>query len=101
MVQDRAAAERVFDPAVYEVVMSSRPPSERGCECRGQPGAKIQNQGVGFAIRKGLDWTRHPDLAALGLRSPDLRWGVDVTVAGDGPWLRQSIAECAAFQWAS
>ncbi|MDQ8027599.1 MAG: endonuclease/exonuclease/phosphatase family protein [Brevundimonas sp.] len=84
-VQNRAAAERVFDPSLYEVVMSSRPPSGRGGECRGQPGLRIQNQAVGFAIRKGVPWTRNPDVSALALGNPDLRWGVDVTVAQGRP----------------
>ncbi len=79
-VQSRAAAERVFDPAVYDVVMSGRPPSSRGGECRGRQGLFMQNQAVGFAIRKGVPWTRNPDFDALALGNPDLRWGVDVTV---------------------
>ncbi|WP_312571920.1 endonuclease/exonuclease/phosphatase family protein [Brevundimonas sp.] len=37
-VQSQAAAERVFDPAIYDVVMSTRPPSTRSGECRGRPG---------------------------------------------------------------
>ena len=51
-VQNRAAAERVFDPALYDVVMSGRPASTRSGECRGRPGLYIQNQAVGF-------WYRH------------------------------------------
>ncbi|MDQ3481865.1 MAG: endonuclease/exonuclease/phosphatase, partial [Pseudomonadota bacterium] len=35
---------------------------------------------VGFAIRKGIRFRRNPDVAALGLGNPDLRWGVDVTL---------------------
>lgn len=84
-VQSKAAAERVFDPDLYDVVMSSRPASERGSECRGRPGLFIQNQAVGFAIRKGVPWTRNPDLSALGLGDPNLRWGVDVTVGRERP----------------
>lgn len=79
-VQNKAAAERVFDPSQYEVVMSSRPPSGRGGECRGRPGLFIQNQAVGFAIRKGVSFTRNPDLSTLALGNPDLRWGVDITI---------------------
>ncbi|MFC7380103.1 endonuclease/exonuclease/phosphatase family protein [Brevundimonas sp. GCM10030266] len=79
-VQSRAAAERVFDAAAWEVVMSSRPPSGRSGECRGRPGLFIQNQAVGFAVRKGVAFTRNADLSALGLGNPDLRWGVDITV---------------------
>ncbi len=84
-VQSQAAAERVFDPALYDVVMSSRPPGTRGGECRGRPGLSIQTQSVGFAIRKGVPWTRHPDISALGLGNPDLRWGVDITITGPRP----------------
>ena len=84
-VQNKAAAERVFDPALYDVVMSGRPASTRSGECRGQPGLFIQNQAVGFAIRKGVPWTRNADLSALALGSPDLRWGVDVTVSRGRP----------------
>jgi len=84
-VQSQAAAERIFDPAVYDVVMSGRPSSTRGGECRGQPGLFIQNQAVGFAIRKGVPWTRNPDHDALALGNPDLRWGVDVTVSRGRP----------------
>ena len=84
-VENRAAAERVFDPAKYDVVMSSRPASERGPECRGLPGRHIQNQAVGFAIRKGVVWSRNADLSALALGNPNLRWGVDITVAEGRP----------------
>src|SRR5690606_26142656 len=84
-VQNQAAAERVFDPAIYDVVMSSRPASTRSGACRGQPGQFIQNQAVGFAIRKGVSWRRNPDLSALGLGNPDLRWGVDITVTRGKP----------------
>lgn len=84
-VQNRAAAERVFAPARYDVVMSGRPASTRSGECRGEPGFFIQNQAVGFAIRKGVRWTRNPDLSDLGLGNPDLRWGVDITVSQGRP----------------
>ncbi|WP_292037103.1 MULTISPECIES: endonuclease/exonuclease/phosphatase family protein [unclassified Brevundimonas] len=84
-VESRAAAERVFSPDRYEVVMSSRPASPWGPECRGLPGRHIQNQAVGFAIRKGVPWSRHEDLSALALGNPNLRWGVDVTVGRERP----------------
>lgn len=84
-VQNKVAAERVFDPALYDVVMSDRPASTRSGECRGRPGLFIQNQAVGFAIRKGVPWIRNADLNALALGNPDLRWGVDVTVLHGRP----------------
>lgn len=84
-VQNRDAAERVFDPAVYDIVVSARAVGERGAECRGRPGLRIQHQAVGFAIRRTTPWSRNEDLSALGLGDPNLRWGVDVTVGRDRP----------------
>ncbi|UUX98722.1 endonuclease/exonuclease/phosphatase family protein [Sphingomonas sp. J315] len=84
-VESRATAERVFDPASYDVVMSARPQTRRGDSCYGAPGQQIRHQGVGFAVRKGLRWTRHTDFSALGLGNPDLRWGVDITIEGRRP----------------
>lgn len=84
-VESRKAAERVFAPDRYDVVFSSRPPSRRGGACYGASGQTIRNQAVGFAIRKGVRWTRNPDLSALGLGNSDLRWGVDITVNGEEP----------------
>jgi endonuclease/exonuclease/phosphatase family metal-dependent hydrolase len=81
-VENPAAAARVFDPSVYTVVMSGRPASRRGGECRGQPGLTILNQDLGFAIRRSVAWRRNPDLTSLGLGNPDLRWGVDITLEG-------------------
>lgn len=84
-VESRAAAERVFDPRRYDVIVSNRPQSLRGGTCYDRPGQKIGHQDVGFAIRKGIRWTRNPDYAALALGNPDLRWGVDVTVDAGAP----------------
>jgi endonuclease/exonuclease/phosphatase family metal-dependent hydrolase len=69
-VESKVAAERVFDPAGYDVVMSARPQSRRGGTCYGKPGQSIGHQAVGFAIRKGVSWTRNDDLSALALGSP-------------------------------
>lgn len=84
-VESKAAAERVFDPAKYDIVISGRPQTARGGTCHGAAGQSIRHQDVGFAIRKGLRWTRNPDVSDLGLRNPDLRWGVDVTLEGRYP----------------
>jgi endonuclease/exonuclease/phosphatase family metal-dependent hydrolase len=69
-VESKVAAEQVFDPAGYDVVMSARPQSRRGGTCYGKPGQSIGHQAVGFAIRKGVSWTRNDDLSALTLGSP-------------------------------
>ncbi|MFD1789701.1 endonuclease/exonuclease/phosphatase family protein [Sphingomonas floccifaciens] len=84
-VETKAAAQRVFDPALYDVAISGRPMSERGGACNGKSGLSIRQQDVGFAIRKGVNWTRNPDVQALGLGNPNLRWGVDITVRGTKP----------------
>lgn len=84
-VQSEAAARRVFDPAKYDIAFSSRPSSGTGGGCRGKPGLNIQNQSVGFAVRKGVAWRRNEDLSAIALGNPNLRWGVDITVGRDRP----------------
>ena len=84
-VENAEAARRVFDPQHYEVVMSTRPESGRGGACYGATGQSIRQQAVGFAIRKGVPWSRSPDLADLALGNPDLRWGVDITIGGRAP----------------
>lgn len=86
-VENAAAAARVFPPDQYVIVMSTRPDSGRDyyCERDASSGPKLRHQAVGFAIRKGIDFTRNADLSALGLGNPDLRWGVDITLGGAKP----------------
>ena len=86
-VETRKAAERVFDPAHYTIVMSERPDSGRHGFCRrdATSGPTIRKQDVGFALRKGVRYTRHADVSALALGDPDLRWGVDITLDGPRP----------------
>ena len=79
-VENAAAARRVFSPDEWTVVMSDRPDSNRGGTCGENPALKILKQDVGFAIRKGIPFTRNSDFRDLALGSPDLRWGVDVTL---------------------
>lgn len=79
-VESRAAAERVFDPAAYTVVIEAREGhAERG-PCRGAEGLTINAQRTGFAIRKGLSHERQPDVTALQLGDAGLRSGVDLIV---------------------
>lgn len=83
-VESRQAAERVFTPDRWQVVIEARSDAPRG-GCYGLKGQTIRAQKVGFAIRKGLGFTRHADLRELGLDRAGLRWGVDVTIAGKRP----------------
>lgn len=86
-VENLAAAQRVFAPDRYDIVMSTRPDSGRNgfCGHDSTDGPHIRTQNTGFAIRKGIRYVRHPDLSQLGLGNPDLRWGVDVTLTGSRP----------------
>jgi hypothetical protein len=79
-IESEAAARRVFSPETWTVVMSERPDSTRSGPCGENPALSILKQDVGFAIRKGIPFTRNPDFRDLGVGNPDLRWGVDVTL---------------------
>lgn len=83
-VESKAAAERVFDPAQWTVVIEERKARERGGACRGQQGLTINPQRTGFAIRNALAFERQPDYTALQLGNRDLRSGVDVIVRPSG-----------------
>lgn len=92
-VESRAAAERVFDPARYTVVIEDRVGSGRNGACAGHPDRTLRAQRTGFAIRKALAFTRQPDLTDLQVGSADLRSGVDVVVrpAGAAPMRLLSV----------
>lgn len=86
-VESATAAARVFPPDRYTIVMSGRPESGRRglCNQRDGLGPELLSQNVGFAVRKGVAFTRNPDLSQLALGNPDLRWGVDITVQAHFP----------------
>ena len=83
-VESKAAAERVFDPALYTVVIENRVGTNRGGFCRGAEGLTINAQRTGFAIRKGIPFDRQPDFTAVQVGNPDLRSGVDLVVRPRG-----------------
>lgn len=87
-VENEAAARRVFPASTWDLAMSSRPPMLASSRCRVRPHATIGHLGTGFALRRGVDWRRHPDLSALGEGRPFQRWGTDITVTADGRELR-------------
>ncbi|VWX54427.1 Endonuclease [Novosphingobium sp. 9U] len=85
--ENPAAAARVVDPARYSIVMENRPGAVSGT-CGGRhPDKLFIRQAVGFAIRKGLAFERHPDVTSLEVGNPQLRSGIDITLraAGHGP----------------
>lgn len=83
-VESKAAAQRVFDPASYTVVIEERVGTNRGGACRGVAGVNINAQRTGFAIRNGVRFDRLPDFTALQAGNPELRSGVDVIVRPRG-----------------
>lgn len=83
-VETKAAAERVFDPAFYTVVIEDRIGTNRGGFCRGNEGLTINAQRTGFAVRKGIPFDRQPDFTAVQVGNPDLRSGVDLIVRPRG-----------------
>jgi endonuclease/exonuclease/phosphatase family metal-dependent hydrolase len=78
-VESKAAAERVFPPSGWTVLVEARTMSLGG-SCRENPGNRIRAQLTGVAIRKGIAFTRNPDLVELALGRAGLRSGVDVTL---------------------
>ena len=84
-VESQAAAERVFDPAIYTVLVEQRTGTARTERCgKDAPDQTIRAQRTGLAIRKGLPFERRSDLTALQLGDPDLRSGVDVILRPRG-----------------
>jgi endonuclease/exonuclease/phosphatase family metal-dependent hydrolase len=83
-VETKGAAERVFDPAIYTVVIEDRVGTNRGGYCRGNEGLTINAQRTGFAIRKGIAFDRQSDFTAVQVGNPDLRSGVDLIIRPRG-----------------
>lgn len=86
-VESKAAAERVFEPSEWTVLIEQRTGSAQRGECGRGNSQRLNAQRTGFAIRKGLPFDRQPDLTALQLGDADLRSGVDVILrpAGAAP----------------
>lgn len=88
-VESAEAAQRVFTPDAWVVVVETRTGSGRSAECRGLAGRNLTDQRTGFAVRRGLAFERLPDVTALQLGDADLRSGVDLVLRPDGgPELR-------------
>jgi endonuclease/exonuclease/phosphatase family metal-dependent hydrolase len=83
-VESKAAAERVFDPAIYTVVIEDRVGTDRGGACRGREELTINAQRTGFAIRKDIPFERQPDFTELQVGNRDLRSGVDLVIRPRG-----------------
>ena len=81
--ENEAAVARVFEPAVYDVVVSSRSDDRRG-DCRGLPGQRRTPQRTGFAIHRarlaaqGLRWRSLPPFREIGVDGR--RWGTRIRI---------------------
>ena len=96
-VENRAAVARVFDPSVYDIVVSSRADDSFG-DCRGLPGQTRTAQRTGFAINRarldalGLRWRALPPFREIGVDGR--RWGMRIRIeplAGNAADARDSL----------
>jgi len=101
-VENRAAVARVFDPSVYDILVSSRADNALG-DCRGLPGQTRTAQRTGFAINRarlnalGLRWRALPSFREIGVDAR--RWGLRIRIeplAGNGADARDSSAPKAS-----
>lgn len=83
-VESTRAAQRVFDPDVYDILIEDRPGSRGKPGCNGRPGLFLNRQATGFAVRKGLKVARRPDVTELQLTDPNLRSGVEIVLDQGG-----------------
>ena len=79
-VENAAAARRVFNPAKWNIVMSSRPDTGEGPTCYNRPEGRLQHQGTGIAVRRSVAYRRGTDLSSLAGGNPFLRWGTHIVV---------------------
>lgn len=84
-VADSKALDKLLGEGRFHYVFSDRQ-AISGASNRHRPWPQF----VGFALRKGLDFQRHPDLTALDLHGRhSLRYGVDISLMEGGkPVLR-------------
>ncbi len=80
-VENRRAAERVFDPEIYNIEISTRPPRQAQVECWHRPGHYLLHHRTGFAIKKHVPYKRLDDYEKLGVAGT--RWGVEIVVYPD------------------
>jgi hypothetical protein len=93
-VENKAAAERVFDPALYDIFIP-QPSKPRDELCKEDPSRHIRPKLVGFAIRKGVDYKTEEPLKGLDI-GRDGRWGAIITVVASPVQLRCTFWPCTS-----
>ncbi|QHI96356.1 endonuclease/exonuclease/phosphatase family protein [Aristophania vespae] len=87
-VETKEALEKIFDPAQYNIVLSSEPIVQR----------------VGLVIKKPISFTVNPEVTALNVAPPGakhaLRTGLDITLHWDNQSLRLLIVHLKTGCWA-
>jgi len=90
-VENEQALARVFDPEKWSIEISGNPDRTPPAKCDKTERVLI-TQRTGFAIKKGLRYTRNPDVIALDIDSNSrLRYGVDITIDAGTPLRLLSI----------
>lgn len=79
-VENEVALGKVFDPALYRFFISNRSDPQR----------------TGFAVRKSIPATRHPDVESLNVTG-GLRNGVDIGISVGGESIRLLSVHLKAF----
>lgn len=97
-VENLAAARRVFPEDEWHVEISARPDLGDIRECWDLPGKYLKHLATGFAIRRGLDYSRNQDLDELALGDRFARWGTDITL-GEGANVRMLSVHLKSGCW--
>lgn len=101
-VESAEAAYRVFPEDQWTVIMSDRP-NNRGAKggniCWGTQDKRLRHQATGFAIRKGVAFTRLDAYSHLAGGDANQRWGADLKVHHDGKDIRVLSVHLASGCW--
>ena len=99
-VENLAAARRVFPEDEWAVEISSRPETGDISECWDWPGRYLKHLATGFAIRRGIEYSRNDDLVELALGNSFARWGTDITI-GNGAGIRMLSIHLKTGCWST
>jgi len=81
--QDERAAQRIFVPSRFIVIMERRRDTQRNC-CVGNPAGATAPRSAGIAVRRGLPIAVLGDLSELRLSDDRLSSGIDIALRPHG-----------------